>query len=124
MVWRFSNKFSNCFRCRKLALTRETSYIFELILGIFGRHVGVVRHLGMSACQSVYGETFTNHAHTSIHPLYISMSPMHPGDIGGPSVHLSDISVCQYIHWSISLSIACHQLYNCRPVMPGDQHHC
>ena len=39
-VWRFSNKFFSSFRCRKLALTRETPYIFEFILGVVGRHVG------------------------------------------------------------------------------------
>ena len=35
--WRFSNTFSSSFRCRKLALTKETSYFF--ILGVVGRHL-------------------------------------------------------------------------------------
>ena len=50
-VWRFCNKFSCSFRCRKLALTRETSYIFDFISDVVGRDVG--------GCQaSGYGTSF------------------------------------------------------------------
>ena len=122
VVWRFSNKYSSLFRCRKLALTRETSKTFELIFDIFGRHMGVVNHLGMSCCLSACLSVCSGICQ------YIHMSrgtfctPICPGDIWGGS---SSLSLClSGICLSISSSIAFQNLYNCRSVKPVDQHHC
>ena len=119
---RLSNNFSSCFRCRKLALTRDTSYIFVFILGLVGRHV--LGFSGILVCLDVcIGEA-------SVHPLSVCTSPcvsVHPpyikGHWGTICTSVIHCYICQHIHLSISSSIACQQLYNCGTVIPVDQHH-
>ena len=64
---------SSSFRCRKLAITRGTSYTFQFILGVVGRHGGIVRHLGISGWLSVLGGHLYI-THISIHPPYICIT--------------------------------------------------
>ena len=98
------------FRCMKLALTNDTSYIFEFLLGVVGRHVGVVRHLGMSGCLSVYWE----------HLYAPCTSPMSPhtsrGHWGGICTSVRyfcvSTSVCPSVHPllvsnSITVGLSC-----------------
>ena len=128
MVWRFCNIFSSSFKCRKLALSKETSYIpfrcsWQAYWGLSGIwvYLAVCLCIGGICVSSIYPPYICAYV-TS----YVHMSPIHPGNIWGPPVYLSvrHFCVCQYTHLSLSSSIACQQLYNCGPVIPVDQCHC
>ena len=98
VLWRFSNKFSSFFRCRKLAFTSETSYIFVFILGVVGRYVGwlsgiweclavcqYVQVICLYVCMAKYIHTLE---HAPIHPENI-----HEGCLSCISMSVS-ISIC------------------------------
>ena len=122
VIWRFSNNFSNSFRGRTLALTRESSYIFEFILGVVGRHVGGCQ-TSRYVWQSVLGGICTS-LYICISPIHLYIPPYIKGTFRVICTPLRNCCVCQYICLSISSSIACQQLYNCRPVILVNQHHC
>ena len=55
-VWRFSNNFSGSFRCRKLVLNRDTSYMLDVNRGGHVARWAGVRRFGM------YTELLAKHA--------------------------------------------------------------
>ena len=106
---------------QKVSFNWETSYIFEFLLGIVGRHVGdcqASRYVWMAiyALGDICTSPFTCASpYISVHLLI---------DTGAICLSVRHFHVSKYIHLSIGSCIACHQVYDCWPVISLDQHHC
>ena len=87
---------------------------------------GVVRHLVVSGYLSVCCFGISTSIGLSACPGATSIRPYIPHISRGHGGRMSVRHICvfEYIHWSINSSIVCQKLYNCRPIIPVDQHHC
>ena len=101
--------------------------MWELILGVVGRHVGVVGiSVWLADCLCIGGHLYVPiHTYTPCMfvypPIHLYVPHTSRGHFGG---HLSSISVGQDICLSMSPSIGCQHLYNCMLVILVDHHHC
>ena len=100
-------KFSSSSRCRELALTRETSYIFEFLLGVVGSYAG--------GCQASGYVWLFVHWGPSMHPPCVHTHPIYlfiALYIKGTSRQTFCTSVCQAF-LCLSVHPFVHKFINC-----------